>query len=335
MNHLLQFTDKGIYCQQAGVYIDPWKPVYNALVTHGHSDHARRGHHEYLAHKDAVPVIRYRLGGIRIRGVEYGENIRINGVNFSFHPAGHVPGSAQIRVEHKDEVWVVSGDYKLAGDGISVPFEPVRCHTFITESTFGLPVFHWDDQEVVYNSIRHWWKQNRDNGKTSVLIGYALGKAQHLIKALTGTEGKIFTHGAIENINVVMREQGIPLPETTLVTPETSREEFTGNLVVAPPSELGSPWMKKFLPYATAMASGWMALRGMRRRRSVDRGFVLSDHADWEGLNRAVEATGAENVIATHGYADIFVRWLREKGLNAMTEQTRFEGETILGEEES
>jgi putative mRNA 3-end processing factor len=330
---LLHFTEKGIYCAEADVYIDPWKPVGKALITHGHADHSRWGHQKYLAHAEAAPVIRHRLGDIRLQTVDYGQKIVINGVKFSFHPAGHIPGSSQIRVEHKGEVWVASGDYKLEDDGLSQPFEPVKCHTFITESTFGLPVFRWQHQQEVFDEIKSWWMKNKNEGKTSVLIAYALGKAQRLIKGLEDAEGKIFTHGAVENINNVLRGQGVKLPETILPTADIPKSDYVGSLVVAPPSALATPWLRKFQPFSTAMASGWMALRGTRRRRAVDRGFILSDHADWYGLNKAVEATGAQTVIVTHGYTDIFSQWLNEKGLRALTEKTEFEGETLLGED--
>lgn len=330
---LLHFTEKGIYCAKADVYIDPWKPVNKALITHGHADHSRWGHQKYLAQVDAAPVIRHRLGDIRLQSVAFGQIIAINGVKFSFHPAGHIPGSSQIRVEHKGEVWVASGDYKIENDGLSQPFEPVKCHTFITESTFGLPVFGWQPQRVVFDEIKQWWEKNRNEGKTSILIAYALGKAQRLIRGLGEVEGKIYTHGAIENINHVMRQQGFHLPETTLATADIPKSDYEGSLVVAPPSALATPWMRKFQPFATGMASGWMALRGTRRRRAVDRGFVLSDHADWHGLNQAVGLTQAETVIVTHGYTDIFARWLQENGRQALTEKTEFEGESLAGED--
>ncbi len=326
---LLEFNNNGIYCPVADVYIDPWKPVRKALITHGHSDHARFGHQKYIASEDAVPVIRYRLKVNNIFGVPYGQNISINGVRFSFHPAGHIVGSAQIRVEHKGEIWVVSGDYKVQDDGISGAFEPVRCHTFITECTFGLPVYTWSDQHDVYRRINEWWAKNRSSGKTSIIIAYSLGKAQRVIRHLDTNIGRIFTHGAVENINEVLRHQGIDLPQTTRVTNGSEKGGFTGNIVVAPGSAMGSPWMRRFQPYSVAMVSGWMMVRGIRRRRNVEKGFVMSDHADWKGLIEAIEYTGASRVITTHGYTDIFARHLRGKGLEAITEKTSFEGELI------
>lgn len=324
---LLEFTDKGIFCPPAKVYIDPWKPVDRALITHGHSDHSRWGHKYYLSTESAKPVIRYRLGPIRIETVQYGERRNINGVNFTFFPAGHIVGSAQIRVEYKGEIWVVSGDYKLEDDGISEAFVPVKCHNFITECTFGLPVYKWEPQAKIFTEINQWWKKNQAEGKVSVLSAYALGKAQRILRHLDTSIGKIFTHGAIENTNEVIRKQGIALPETTRVVQGIPKKEYAGNLILATPSALGSPWMKKFGTTSLGIASGWMNLRGARRRRAADRGFVLSDHADWEGLNQAIEDTGAERIFVTHGYTDIFRKWLEDQGYEAHVVSTEYEGE--------
>ena len=326
---LVTFTDRGLYCGQADVYIDPWKAVGKALITHGHSDHARGGHKHYLATHDAIPVIRYRLGNINIRGIDYGKEISINGVKISFHPAGHIIGSAQIRLEYRGEIWVISGDYKVEEDGLSGAFEHVPCTHFVTESTFGLPIFNWEPQDKVIEQINRWWKDNKELGKTSVITAYSLGKAQRVLQSLDASIGKIYTHGAIENTNEVIRKQGIPLRETTLVNDGHKYKDFIGNLVIAPPGALGSSWMRRFRDVSTASASGWMAVRGMRRRRSTDRGFVLSDHADWNGLNEAIVASGAENVYVTHGYTDIFTQWLQDQGLNASVVRTEYEGEQL------
>jgi len=324
---LLEFTEKGIYCPPAGVFIDPWRPVDKALITHGHADHSRWGHKQYLCTPEARPVMRHRLGPVKIDTIRYGEPITINGVRFSFHPAGHIIGSAQIRVEHRGKIYVVSGDYKLEDDRLCTPYEPIRCHTFITECTFGLPVYTWKPQEEVFANINDWWRENKEAGKTSVLTGYALGKAQRLIRGLDTSIGTIYTHGAVENVNEVIRQQGVDLPATSRVTKDIKRKDYPGSLVLATPSAVGSSWMRKFQPYSVASASGWMTLRGARRRRNVDRGFILSDHADWEGLNQAIAETGAGRVVVTHGYTDVFSRWLREQGYEAMVEKTEFEGE--------
>jgi putative mRNA 3-end processing factor len=331
---LLTFNDKGIYCSRADVYIDPWKPVNKAIITHAHADHARSGHQHYLAHVDSIPIMRYRLGNdIRVEGVEYGEKLIINGVEISLHPAGHIAGSAQIRVSFKGETWVVSGDFKLQQDPYAESFEPVKCHHFITESTFGLPVYRWPNPEKVFNEIKDWWMTNREEGKVSVLGAYSLGKAQRIIAGLADQQGSIYTHGAVENSNEILREQGLVIPPTTKITEDMSRKDLAGSLVVCPPSAIGSAWMRKLGKVSTGFCSGWMLLRGTRRRRAADRGFVLSDHADWPGLNEAVISTGAENVYVTHGYKDVFARWLREEqGLNAQVVDTLFEGESVEGD---
>ncbi|HYF70347.1 MAG TPA: ligase-associated DNA damage response exonuclease [Ohtaekwangia sp.] len=328
---LLEFTDKGICCPQAGVYLDPWKPVKKALISHGHSDHAYWGHERYLCTRNAAPVIRHRLQlQDNLQEVDFGEQVVINGVTFSFHPAGHIPGSAQIRVEYNGEVWVFSGDYKLQPDGLAEPFESVRCHTFISESTFGLPVYTWKKQTDVFDEINAWWRKNQSEGRVSVIAGYTLGKSQRILQNIDPSIGKVFVHGAVDAINQVMRDQGIRLRETHRITKETNKRDYEGALVICPPSAVGSPWIRRFDPFSLGIASGWMKLRGARRRRGADRGFVLSDHADWHELNSAVKATGAERIYVTHGYTEIFSRWLNENGYESYPVKTEFEGE--LGE---
>lgn len=327
---LLDFTDKGIFCAQAQVYLDPWKPVKRALITHGHSDHARWGNEHYLCTTAAAPVIRHRIPGADVETVDYGTSLSINGVQFSFHPAGHIPGSAQIRVEYHGEVWVFSGDYKLQQDNLSEPFEPLRCNAFITESTFGLPVYNWKNQDDVFADINSWWQDNRAQGKVSVIAGYTLGKSQRILKNVDASIGKIYVHGAVDSVNQVLRAQGVILPETHRIQKETTKKDYEGALVICPPSAVGSPWIRRFLPYSLGIASGWMKLRGARRRRGADRGFVLSDHADWNDLNRAIRETGAERIFVTHGYTEIFAQWLNENGYEAREVKTQYEGE--LGE---
>lgn len=321
---VLNFTERGIYCPAADVYIDPWKPVDRALITHGHADHARAGMAHYLATTEAAPVIRHRLGEIELQTVDYGETISIGGARFSFHPAGHVPGSAQIRVEVDGEVWVVSGDYKLEPDGISAPFEPVACHSFITECTFGLPVFNWAPPGEVAAEINDWWRGNAAADRFSICGAYSLGKAQRILAALDPAIGPILCHGAIEATNAVLRGQGIASPDTVRVTTEIDLKSAPGAFVLAPPSALGSTWAGRFRPASTAFASGWMALRGVRRRRAADRGFVMSDHADWAGLNSAIAETGAERVFVTHGYTAVFRRYLEEQGYDAGIVETEY-----------
>ncbi len=327
MAQVLTFTDRGIYCEAGDFYIDPWRSVDRALITHGHSDHARPGMGRYLSTDAAAPVIRHRLGDIDLTTIRYGEPRQIGGATVSFHPAGHVPGSAQIRVEVGGEIWVASGDYKVVADGLSEPFEPVRCHAFISECTFGLPVFRWTPPDILKSQIDDWWAANAADGRFSVLGAYSLGKAQRLLTTVNTDIGPILTHGAIENTNEVLRAQGIPLSKTIRVTPETDLRAYPGALVLATPSALNGPWVRRFGNASTAFASGWMALRGVRRRRSADRGFVVSDHADWQGLNDAIRATGADRIFVTHGYTSVFRRWLVDQGVDAQIVSTEYDGE--------
>jgi putative mRNA 3-end processing factor len=231
-----------------------------------------------------------------------------------------------VRLEHAGEVWVVSGDYKTEADPTCAPYELVRCHTFVTESTFGLPIYRWPAPAAVFDDIHAWWRANQAAGKATLLYGYALGKAQRLIAGLDPAVGPILTHGAVERMNAVYRGAGVSLPPTTHVA-VSDRASWKRAIVIAPPSADGSAWARRFGAQSTAFASGWMAVRGTRRRRGLDRGFTVSDHVDWPGLLQAIEGTGAERVWATHGYTGPVVRWLRERGLEADALETRFEGE--------
>ncbi len=323
---VLTFTDRGIYCPAGDFHIDPWRPVSRALVTHGHSDHARPGMAAYLATYQALPVIRRRLGPIQAEGIAYGEPRQIGSARVSFHPAGHVPGSAQIKVAVAGETWVVSGDYKTEADGLAEAFEPVPCHTFISECTFGLPIFRWEPQPKVMARIADWWAANAAAGKTSILGAYSFGKAQRLLAGLPPA-GPILTHGAVEEMTQTLRDQGYALPPTIRVTPEITAKTHPGALAIAPPSALGSAWSARLGPSEEAFVSGWMAVRGIRRRRALGTGFVLSDHADWQGLNTAIRATGAGRVFVTHGYTSPFRHWLETEGYDAGIVETQFTGD--------
>ena len=326
---LLEITDKGIYCEQGRFYIDPWKPVDDAVITHAHSDHAYWGHKQYLAHHFSREVLFYRLGDIRLQTIEYGETVMKNGVQIALYPAGHVIGSAQVRVEYKGEIWVVSGDYKVEDDGVSTPFEPVKCHNFISECTFGMPVYKWKPQVQTFNDINSWWCSNIQHNLATVIVGYSLGKAQRIIQNLDLANGKVYTHGVIENTNEALRRNGILLNPTERITQETNKDDARRGIIIAPPSSVGSPWMRKFQPYSFGYCSGWMAIRGAKRRRAADRGFVLSDHADWDGLISAIKATGCESVYLTHGYTATFTRYLKDIGFDA------HEVHTLYGDDEA
>jgi len=325
---LLELTDKGLYCAVGNFFIDPIKRVQKALITHAHSDHSISGHDSYLATKSSELVMKARLGNnLNLQLVAYGEEINICGVKISFHPAGHILGSAQIRIEYKGEVWVASGDYKLEADKTCEQFEPIKCHVFISEATFGLPVYRWPEVHSVFSEINTWWLENQRMGKTSIIFAYSLGKAQRILSSVNEQIGTIFTHGAVENINTAYRDSFIKLPETTYVGTVSNNKDFEGSLVIAPPSAQHVNWLKRFGHYSTAFASGWMLARAGRRRRGLDRGFVLSDHADWTGLLKAIKATEAERVLVTHGYTNQLSRWLNENGVNAEPLEIDYSGE--------
>jgi putative mRNA 3-end processing factor len=325
---LISFTDKGLYCEQGNFYIDPWKPVETAVITHAHSDHARSGHGHYLCHHQSKSLLRSRLGENDYQSAGWNEPVTRNGVRVTLHPAGHIIGSAQVRVEYKGEVWVISGDYKTVDDGISGTFEPVRCNTFITESTFGLPVYQWKPQEMIYEDMRQWVNSNKSEGYSSVFQAYSLGKSQRLLQALKDYEGKIFVHGAVWQIQQALQADGWKFPHVERITADIPVNIRKGSIFISP-SPVEQTVVEKLLgPYRTAACSGWMQVRGNRRRGNNDAGFVLSDHADWYGLLSAIEATGAEKVYVTHGFQSVLSRYLNEKGISADEVRTDF------GEEE-
>jgi putative mRNA 3-end processing factor len=302
--------------------------VARAVITHAHSDHARRGSQHYLAARAGEQVLRLRLGQeASIETAEYGRSISINGVRLSFHPAGHILGSAQIRLEYQGEVWVVSGDYKTERDTTCAPLAVVPCHTFITEATFGLPIYRWPAPAEVFAEVNEWWRANQTAGKASLLFAYVLGKAQRLLAGIDTSIGPVFVHGAVHSMNQAYAQSGVLLPEVSYVGDAPPDTDWSRALIIAPTSAQGTPWLRRFGSLSTGFASGWMRVRGQRRRRSIDRGFVLSDHVDWPGLMGVVRATGAERILVTHGYVPPVVRCLREQGWAVYGLETRFEGE--------
>ena len=332
---MLTETAQGLYCAEGDFFIDPWQPVARALITHAHGDHARAGSAAYLCTPGTAPLLRRRLGAdTSIQTVGYGERLRLGSANVSFHPAGHVLGSAQIRIEGSAGVWVAAGDYKRAADPTCEPFEPVPCDTFITESTFGLPIYRWDDTGAIMRDVGQWWDGNRDAQKASVIFCYTLGKAQRLLAELARlTDQTVFVHGMMLGMIDAYREAGVQLPEVKPVIEKTERTSrsrkasFAGELVLAPLSARGTPWMRRLGTISDAFASGLMRVRGVRRQRAYDRGFVISDHADWPDLLRTIHETGAPRVLATHGYAEPLARHLRGLGLETGTIRTAWEGE--------
>ncbi len=325
---LLRPTDHGLYCDAGGFYIDPWRPVDRAVITHGHTDHAHWGCASYLCAPRSEPVLRIRLGAqATIQSQPIATPLRIGDVTVSFHPAGHVLGSAQVRIEHAGRIWVVSGDYKTQPDPTAEPFEPVPCHVFITESTFALPIFRWPDPADVFTDINRWWAANAQAGRASIIFAYALGKAQRIIAGVDPSIGPILLHGAVTRMMPAYEACGVPMPRTDPANTDEARRMKSRALVIAPPSTQNTPWLRRFAPYATASASGWMRIRGARRRLATDHGFILSDHADWPALLSSIDATGATRIGVTHGYSQTLARWLTEKGRDAYTIPTRYRGE--------
>jgi len=326
---LVTVTSRGLFCREGNFYIDPWAPVDTALITHAHSDHARAGSAQYFTATANVPLLRKRLGdSIALQGLEYGESLRREGVEVSFHPAGHILGSSQIRIRNERETWVVSGDYKRDPDPTCAAFEVLPCDTFISEATFALPIYRWRAPASVAADIFHWWQVNRAAGIASVLFCYALGKAQRVLAELRAfTSDTVFVHGAVDALLGIYRDQNVAMLPTATIG-EAKRGSFREALILAPPGASGSTWLRRFEPCSTGFCSGWMRVRGQRRRRGYDRGFVLSDHADWPSLLRTVHETGARRVLMTHGYSDALVRYLREQGVDAAALKTAY------GEEE-
>ncbi len=333
---LIEATTRGLECAAGGFTIDPWKPVELSLITHAHADHARAVAARYIASKASVPLLRHRLGqDIDIQGVNWGERLTLGETTVSFHPAGHVLGSAQIRIQRGEEVWVFTGDYKPDPDPSCEAFELVPCDTFITEATFALPVYRWPDGRTVAREIFDWWQQMRRSGRPAVLFAYSLGKAQRVLAELTAfTDETVHVHGAVEPLTELYRQSGIKMLPTQRIDPSGPREDYAGKLVLAPPGANGSKWMKRFPKASTGFCSGWMRVRGNRRRQGYDRGFVLSDHSDWQGLLDTITGTGATRVLTTHGQSATLVRYLRDElGLNAAELRTRYAGDDASTEE--
>jgi putative mRNA 3-end processing factor len=326
---MLTETPDGLFCAAGGFHIDPWLPVERAVITHAHGDHARSGSRAYLCADACAPLLQRRLGlDETIESLPYATALTLGDVRVSFHPAGHVLGSAQVRVEGRDGTWVVSGDYKRAADPTCAEFEPVQCHTFVTESTFGLPIYRWDPSDVVIDEMLEWWNDNAQNGRTSVLFCYTLGKAQRILAELAKRIDRLVqVHGMMLSMIEAYREAGVAMLPTALATERRRGTSFAGDLVLAPLSARGTPWMRRLGDHSDGFASGLMRVRGVRRQRAFDRGFVLSDHADWPALLSTIAESGASRVLATHGHAEPLARFLNERGLEAGTIKTAWEGE--------
>ena len=326
---MLQETANGLYCADGDFYVDPWRPVPRAVITHAHGDHARPGNEAYLCAAACAPLLKRRFGAdASVQTVPYGEAITLGNVRVSFHPAGHVLGSAQVRVEGAGGVWVLSGDYKRAPDPTCTAYEPVPCDTFVTESTFGLPIYRWDATRVVIGDILEWWEANRQEARTSVLFCYTIGKAQRLLAELAPfADRPILVHGMMLPMIEAYRDAGIVMAPTQPLIARPRGTSFAGELVLAPPSARGTPWMRRLGDLSDGLASGLMRVRGVRRQRAYDRGFVLSDHADWPALLQTILESGASRVLATHGHAEPLARFLTSQGIDSGVIRTAWEGE--------
>lgn len=330
---MLEYTPRGLYCPQADIYVDPQRKVEKAIVTHAHADHARPGHKNYICHTITAPVIRHRLGKkISLSSFAYAESFTINGVKFSLHPAGHVPGSAQVRIEYKGEVWVITGDFKTEDDGLSTPFEPLRCHGLIMESSFALPVYQWKPQHLIVEEIHSWWQSNREADYASALMVYSFGKAQRLVHLLDQFGIPLLVHPGVKETNDAVRSAGISLPDVGIFDMSTDSEKSRNHILLLPGISPQNRWNRAFGPISAAAVSGWMQFRQGRQKRQDMDGFAMSDHADWAGLNWAVKSSEAEKVIVMHGFEEIFARYLREKGMEAYS-LSSYSTEKNLGDE--
>lgn len=317
-DELIIHTPRGLYSPHADAYLDPWSPVERAIITHAHSDHATPGCGAYICSSSCEPLLRIRIGPeASIRAVPFNEPIALASARISLHPAGHILGSAQVRVEHDARVAVYTGDFKNTPDPTAELFSPIKCDHLILESTFALPIYRWQPQESVAREINQWWRDNQAGNRSSIIFAYALGKAQRVLHLLDPSIGPILVHGSVNQFRDAYQQAGVALPPAEHANEDNARSTRGRAMIVAPPSAAGSRWIRKFGPITTAFASGWMQVRGTRRRRNVDRGFVLSDHADWPGLLQTVRESGATRIDAVHGYTETLARYLREQGLDA------------------
>ena len=314
---LLRPDAGGLYCEAGDFWIDPLQPVGRAIVTHAHADHARAGSGDYHTASDNLPILAARIGeGAPHHGHEWGRPFELGDTRVTLFPAGHIFGSSWVRIESDAGTWGVSGDFKRAADPTCPPFHPEPVDVWLTECTFGLPVYRWPAPEQVIDEILQWWRDCRKANRPAVLFCYALGKAQCILAELAGrTDEAVWLHGAMRPLVDAYREAGVAMLPTRLVSEAEKAEKFAGQLVLAPPSAAGSTWMRRFPGHSAGFVSGWMRIRGNRRRRGYDRGFVMSDHADWPALVDTVADMKASRVITIHGNGEALAGYLGARGL--------------------
>lgn len=317
MDRFFKVKKEGLYCEEGDFFIDAWGPCKLNLITHAHSDHAYPNHSQYISQEDSSLILNHRLGEINLKTYPYRERFKLKNCWISFHPAGHILGSSQIKIEYKNKIYVVSGDYKRAFDPTCESFEVIKCDQFVTETTFALPIYHWEPGEITGKKIFDWWQENKARNFASVLFCYALGKAQRIMALLKKyTDDPIYLHGAIIPLSDIYVKKGVKLA-SYLPIQENKSNQFHGSLILAPPSAKGSPWLRRFYPYKTALASGWMQVRGIRKQKNVDKAFVLSDHPDWYDLMETIQETEAKEIVTMHGNSILFANYLREIGFDA------------------
>ena len=317
---LIKYTSSGLYCELADLWIDPNKPVKRAIITHAHMDHFTFGCEEYISTYETAIILKERIGkGINIKTYDFCEDFKINGINFSLHPSGHILGSSQIKLTLADEKWLITGDFKRQRDETCKEYEKVKTDFIISESTFGLPIFKWDEPQNTATDITKWVNSSQE--KTSILFCYSLGKAQRLLNEISKTnfKNKIYTHSTIHKMNNCYKKLGVEVIDTRKFDQKKNNEDLKGSLILLPPSLNKNSFIKNFKEIQTGFASGWMSIRARRKRSGYDKGFAISDHADWEAILNTIKESKAKNVFFHHGDSEALNRYLNaDKSINVL-----------------
>ena len=311
--NLISQKSQGLYCESANIWIDPYKPVEKAIITHAHSDHFTNGCREYICSIETGLLLKKRFGNnINLKTVEYDKKFLINGINFSLHPSGHILGSSQIKIMTDSETWLITSDFKRQKDKTCKSYERLKTDFLICESTFGLPIFNWESTNKIIDKITKWVNQSEDS--TSILFCYSLGKAQRLLSELNSQNFKnIYVHKSINNINTIYKNLGIELEEAKIFDNNLEINNLKDCLLLLPPSLNNQNFLKKFKRFQTGFASGWMSIRALKKRSGFDKGFTISDHADWNGLIKTIKESEAKRVFLNHGDGESLANFLRDK----------------------